>query len=153
MKLVKQLLHAMPLPASTRAWIPLLVDVVGYGLASAVALAVDYVTLLLLHQSGINYLVAVAVGFTLGMFVAYALSIRFVFNDSRHFEPWQEFLAFAGVGMAGLLLSVVLMYVLVDFANIAVAIAKLPVTICVFTFNFFARRQMIFWRQSRAEDV
>lgn len=52
-----------------------------YGLASALALGVDWGLLLLLTKLGVNYLVASGAGFTSGIGVTYVLSVSMVFRQ------------------------------------------------------------------------
>ena len=59
------------------------VDFGGYGLVSVVALACDWGLLVGLSAFCLPYLVASTISFTVGMAVAYALSIRFVFPTRR----------------------------------------------------------------------
>jgi len=43
--------------------------------------------LLLNKVFGVNYLVAAAIGFSAGLALIYALSIRYVFGDNRSLRP------------------------------------------------------------------
>ncbi len=126
-----------------------LIDLLGYGLVSLVALACDCGTLLLLVRAGTHYLVAATVGFSAGMLVAYVLSVRFVFADRCGAARGPEALGFVLVGIAGLALTELLLYVLVARLGLAVAVAKLCTTGVVFLFNFLGRRSLVF-RGNRA---
>lgn len=121
-----------------------LLDLVGYGAVSVAALACDTGVLILLARLGVHYLVAAATGFSLGMFVAYTLSIRFVFADRRARSTRAELVGFLAVGLAGLLLTQGLMALFVSGLGIAVALAKIPTAGVVFLFNFLARRGLVF---------
>ncbi len=122
-----------------------LVDFVRYGAASAVALAVDFILLMALHYGlGLNHLIAAALAFAAGFLTVYWLSITHVFADRRALPPRVEFGGFLAIGLAGLALTEVLMYLLVDIAHASILDAKVITSGLVFAFNFLARRQMIF---------
>ena len=123
-----------------------LFDLVGYGLASAVALACDYGLLLILVKGGTYYLVASTLGFSFGMVVAYALSARLVFKTRRAASRRAEAAGFFAVGIAGLALTQTLLFVFVTKLGLAVAVAKIPTTAVVFLFNFLCRRSFVFVR-------
>lgn len=119
-------------------------DLVGYGLVSAVALACDYGLLIGLTAGGLHYLMASFVSFSVGMAVAYALCVRFVFSTRRAVSREVEAAGFFAVGVAGLALTQVLLYLLVSKAGLGVALAKIPTTGIVFLFNFLCRRGLVF---------
>ena len=81
------------------------------------------------------------------MVVAYALSVRYVFQRRRAASRGVEAAGFVAVGLAGLLLTQVLLYLLVSRLGLTVALAKVPTTGGVFLFNFLCRRGMVFARR------
>ena len=119
-------------------------DLMGYGLVSVVALACDYGLLVALSAAGLHYLLAATASFTLGMVVAYALSIRFVFARRRALTREAEAAGFFAVGLLGLLLTQALLYVFVSHLGLSVGVAKVPTTGIVFAFNFLCRRGLVF---------
>lgn len=119
-------------------------DAVAYGLTSVVALVVDYVILLSLVALGVHYLIASTLSFSIGMCVSYVLTTRYVFSDRRAVSREAEAAGFFVVGIAGLVLTQILLYLFVSKAGLAVAVAKMPTTILVFFFNFLCRRNLVF---------
>lgn len=119
-------------------------DAVAYGLTSVVALVCDYAILLSLVALGVHYLVASTLSFSIGMCVSYVLTTRFVFADRRAISREAEAVGFFVVGIAGLVLTQILLYLFVSKAGLAVALAKAPVTVLVFFFNFLCRRNLVF---------
>lgn len=115
-----------------------------YGMASAVALLADWGVLLALTRMGLNYLPASAVGFLLGMAVAYVLSVAFVFRVRPILDRRREFVGFLAVGLAGLLLTQGLMAFWVEALGLAPGLAKAPTAGIVFLFNFSVRRALLF---------
>ena len=122
----------------------ILVDLTGYGLVSAAALACDWGLLIGLAAAGLPYLAASTISFSVGMAVAYALSIRFVFPTRRAVSREAEAGGFFAVGVVGLALTQALLFVLVSKLGIAVALAKAPTAVAVFLFNFLCRRGLVF---------
>jgi putative flippase GtrA len=109
------------------------------------ALGVDMGLLLLLHHVvGLHYLLAAAIGFMAGLFVAYALSVRFAFSQRRVADARAEFILFASVGLLGLALTQILLHAFVDGTGMAVAAAKIVTAGFVFLFNFGARKVLLF---------
>jgi putative flippase GtrA len=119
-------------------------DLFGYGLCSALALALDWSLLILLVNAGVHYLVAAAFSFLAGMVVAYAGSILFVFRARRARRVTAEIAGFFAIGLAGLALNQVLLFLFVHFCGLEVALAKAPTAGCVFLFNFLSRRALLF---------
>ena len=74
------------------------------------------------------------------MIVAYGLSIRFVFQTRRATSRETEAAGFFAVGLAGLLLTQLLLYLFVSRVGMPVALSKIPTTGIVFAFNFLCRR-------------
>lgn len=124
----------------------LLVDLLGYGLASAAALACDAGLLVALTYAGLDYRVAAGIGFVVGMGVAYALSARCVFADRRAASRQQEIAGFVAVGLGGLVLTQLILVALVSGLGCPVSLAKVPTAGVVFLFNFLCRRNFVFAR-------
>jgi putative flippase GtrA len=119
-------------------------DLLGYGLCSAAALALDWSLLILLVREGMYYLVAAATSFMAGMVLAYVGSAYFVFRGRRARRISTEVLGFFAIGLAGLALNQVLIFVFVHFCKLDVGLAKAPTTAFVFMFNFLLRRALLF---------
>jgi putative flippase GtrA len=119
-------------------------ELILYGLVSAAALTVDWGLLVMLTWTGLDYLVASGLGFSVGIGVAYVLSIRLVFAHRPIADRWREFTGFLGVGLAGLLLTQGLMSVCVEAVGMSPAAAKAPTACLVFLFNFGVRRALLF---------
>ncbi len=124
---------------------PLVLEFICYALCSLLALGADMGLLLLLHHVlGLHYLLAAAIGFIVGLFVAYALSVRFAFSQRRVADARAEFILFASVGLLGLALTQIMLHAFVDGTGMAVAPAKIVTAGFVFMFNFGARKVLLF---------
>ena len=118
-----------------------------YALASAVALVFDaglYIALIRLAK--IHYLAAAPAGYVLGILIIYLLSTRWVFSDRRLASAPSEFLIFALIGIVGLLLNQLIIYVCVASFFSSYEVAKLASAITVFAVNFCARKFILFTR-------
>lgn len=125
----------------------LVADMVDYGLASGLALALDVIVLMVCHRLlGLNHLVAAAAGFLAGLALVYVISVRVVFRDRRTVSGRMEIAGFLVTGLAGLALTEALMHGFVDGMGLDVALAKIPTAGLVFLFNFTARRSLLFSR-------
>jgi len=116
-----------------------------YALASAFALVLDFALLIgLTELGGWHYLVSAAVGFVAGSAFLYLLSIGFIFNHRRVQNRRAEFMVFAMIGVAGLLITQCLMFALVSLGGLAYPLAKMATVLVTFLFNFGMRKAMLF---------
>ena len=120
-------------------------EFVRYFMASGMAFAVDAGTLFLLtHFLGMHYLVSAAVGFILGLLTVYLLSIRWVFSRRRVRNQHHELMLFTLIGIGGLGVNELGMYFLTEILLLHYMFSKLVVSFLVFTWNFGARKFMLF---------
>jgi putative flippase GtrA len=125
-------------------------EFVRYFGCSAVALGVDGGLFALGLRLGLPYPLAAAIGFIAGLWVAYALSVRFVFGERRMRDERAELLVFAAIGVAGLLLTELLLWLLVGHAHWNAGYAKVASAGFVFCFNFGARKALLFTKRTAA---
>ena len=117
--------------------------------ASAAALAVDFGSFMGLHRlAGVDYRIAAPIGFSLGLALIYALSIRWVFSHRRLKDARAEFALFASLGLAGLLLNQAIITVGMEFLALTDWMAKIASAGVVFSFNFASRKFLLFTRYS-----
>lgn len=114
-----------------------------YFLVAGLGYLVDIGTLFILHDFfGVHYLVAAALGFTFGLIITYIMSSLFVFGESKLTSKTAEIGLFAIIGIGGLGILAVLMWLLVDMLGLNYLLAKILATIVVYAWNFFARRSL-----------
>ena len=139
--MIKQWMHTL-FVAPTNNW---MLQLFRYGFVGGVAFLVDYGTLFVLtHYAGVPYLLSAAIAFILGLVTNYLISISWVFQHSGKMRVWQEFVCFAIIGVIGLGLNELIMYVGTDMMHLHYMISKLISTAIVFFWNFFARKFMLF---------
>lgn len=113
-----------------------------YFFVAAVGLIVDFSFVVFCKEVlDIYYLVAVAIGFICGLFVTYILSNRFVFGMPKG-SQLKSFVLFGVIGLVGLLILSVLVWLMADKMGVNYLIAKCLATIIVFLWNFIARRTL-----------
>jgi len=116
-------------------------DIFKYGLASVCAMVVDVGLLyILVDYIHMNYLYATTIAFCFGLAFHYALVKIFVFKISR-IKPIKEFVWYALIGLIGLILNNLIIYILVRM-QLWYIYAKLVSLIVVFFFNFSGRRRL-----------
>jgi putative flippase GtrA len=116
-----------------------------YTFVGGLAFIVDFGLLYLLTDyAGLYYLVSAAISFLAGLTVNYLLSIRWVFHAQESREhPWMDFGMFAVIGVIGLVLNAVIIYVCAELLTIHYLIAKIISTILVFLWNFLGRKYLL----------
>lgn len=126
-------------------------DLARYFAASLLALAVDVATLsACLRLLDLSLAWSASVGFVAGGIVAYLLSIRWVFR-SRSFAdaPALEFLAFIAIGIAGLGVTQLVLWLGVTRLGLLPELVKLGAAGVTFAFNYLARRSLLFAARPR----
>ena len=127
----------------------LIKEAIGYGAASAGALAVDMVILwVLVRFFGWEYLAAATASFLAGAVVAYVLSLKLAFKHRRLRDQRVEFISFVAIGMAGLAVNAGVIFVAVRYFGLHYLLAKCVAAGFTFMCNFIARRQILFIRHS-----
>ncbi len=123
----------------------LLLELWGYGLASAAALGVDlFILRTLVDRAAWHYLPASAVAFSAGATVAYLLSVRIVFPVRKLRNRYWEFVSFVMLGLVGLVVNAAALFVAISGVGLGLVAAKLLAAGCTFATNFTLRRQLLF---------
>jgi putative flippase GtrA len=116
-----------------------------YLVVGGIAFLADFGTLALLTSNcGWHYLQAAAVAFTIGLAVNYTLSVSWVFKVRAIKNRRVEFLLFALIGLAGLGINQLLLWLLTDGFHLHHLESKLVTTAAVLVWNFAARRLLLF---------
>ncbi len=114
-------------------------------IVSVIALIVDFSTLVFLKQVvGINYLVAAALGFSVGVLVNYVLSVTWVFAERKLAKRSHEFLIFVVITGFGLIFNLLIIAGMVELLKIDYRVGKAVSTIVVFFWNFLARKKILY---------
>lgn len=120
-------------------------EFVRYIIASAVALGLDTVFLFTLTSGlGINYLVSGALSFSAGLVFIYLASVTWVFDSRRLENRSGEFAIFALIGIIGLVINEVLLWLFTDIIGLFYLVSKALTISIVFGWNFSARKRILF---------
>jgi putative flippase GtrA len=120
-------------------------EFIKYFVASVVALAVDVGILYLFTDIfGIHYLLSATISFSLGIVSIYILSISWVFGKRRLRDNRIELLIFVFIGISGLGINVLGLYLFTVKAGFYYLFSKAFTTILVFIWNFSARKIILF---------
>lgn len=127
-------------------------DLFRYFSASLLALAADLGTLsLCLRVLDFTLGWSASIGFAVGALVAYLLSIRWVFRQRAFAHaPAVEFLAFVGIGIAGLGITQIFLWMGVIKFHLLPELVKLAAAVATFVFNYLARKTLLFAASARA---
>ena len=118
-----------------------------YFAASAVGLAVDFSLYVgLTELAGWHYLASAAAGFGAGAVTVYAFSVAWVFSERRLRSPGWEFAIFGSIGLLGLVLTEIVLYVCTDISGLDYRLSKVFAAAIVFLVNFGLRKLILFTR-------
>lgn len=123
-------------------YIPLAKQMIGYFVVAAIGLVLDFAAVIISKEwLGIHYLLAVCVGFIIGLVATYILSSMFVFGEPEGSKS-KTFLLFGIIGLGGLGILNLLVWALTDGLGLNYLISKGLATGVVFIWNFLARRSL-----------
>lgn len=120
---------------------------VQYVFVGGLAFVVDFSALYLLaDKAGLHYLVAASIAFLLGLTTNYLLCVWWIFHHRSIRDKRLEFLIFGVIGLLGLALTNVLMFVLTDLLQFHYLLSKAGATAVILFLNFSLRRWILFSR-------
>jgi putative flippase GtrA len=138
---VKNVLKALLVGSTDSTWVQLF----RYTFVGGAAFVFDFGGLYLLTEyAGLHYQLSAALSFLLGLSVNYVLSVMWVFSRRNLRSRWAEFAVFAVVGVVGLGLNALFMWLFTEVAGFYYLISKMGSTILVFLWNFAARKVSLF---------
>jgi putative flippase GtrA len=116
------------------------------GVAAVVNMGLYAISWRLLHPvwPGHDYQVANVIGFLAGNILNYLLCTHFAFDYHRLRKPKQEFGAYFLIGLAGLVWSALILWLLVGLLRLHRDLAKIITIGIVFGWNFGARKLLLF---------
>lgn len=129
----------------------LLVQVFRYLVSGGVAFLVDAGLLTLLTElfGREHLLVWTAIAFATGLLITYLFSVLWVFDKRRLSNRSAEIGIFVLIGVIGLGLTELLMWLFADKAGIHYLVSKIITTVLVFIWNFVAKKTILF---SKADE-
>ena len=98
-----------------------------------------------LCEKWMNFMIAAAIAFVVGLAVNYALSIWFVFSESSKVKnKVKEFVVYGIIGLIGLLITEGIMYLFTDVFGLYFLISKIIAAAIVLVWNFAARKVVLY---------
>lgn len=121
-------------------------EFVRYFAVSLFALAVDLgLFSILLRFLHLPWAIAATLGFIVGALTAYILSIRLVFSSrALGHVPHVEFLTFTAIGVAGLGVTQLVLWIGIELLHTNPELSKLAAAGFTFLFNFVLRKSILF---------
>jgi putative flippase GtrA len=124
------------------------IQLLRYFFVGGIAFLADFGALFLLTQfCHIYYIISAALSFLLGLIVNYILSTRWVFTSRSYKSKYLEFLVFSLIGVIGLGINEIFIWILTDALNVFYLYSKIITTIIVYFWNFFARKNLLFKKE------
>jgi putative flippase GtrA len=122
-----------------------LIQLFRYSFVGGFAFIVDFSLLVILTEfCGIYYLISTAIALTIGLSINYYLSVIWVFDKRKLANRSIEFTLFAIIGIIGLGLNELFIWLFTEFAGFHYLISKIISTAIVYLWNFFARKFILF---------
>ena len=116
-----------------------------YGFVAVASYAVNLGGLVALKQYGhVNYLLAATISFIAGLLVNYALSKLWVFHGSKLHNQTHEFLFFSLIGLVGLGLNDLILWILTSGLGLFYVLSNVIATFIVYFWNFGVRKKYLF---------
>jgi putative flippase GtrA len=126
----------------TTNWI---IQLFRYVFVGGFAFIVDYSLLFLLTESlGIYYILSATISFIAGLIINYIISTQWIFKKSRLSNTAIEFIVYGIIGVIGLLLNDLILYLFTDIMHNHYMISKLIAAALVMGWNFVGRRTILF---------
>jgi putative flippase GtrA len=123
----------------------LLIQLIRYVVVGGVAFLVDWGLLYILTEFvGLHYLLSATLSFLAGLVVNYVLSTYWIFRHSKLSNQWAEFIIYSIIGVIGLGLNNLFLFLLTDKVGLHYMVSKIIVAAVVMLWNFFARKFILF---------
>lgn len=118
----------------------LLNQILKFGLVGGTAFVIDYVLLYFCTEFlHIHYLISSIISFTVSVIFNYILSIKWVF-DVKKKQDVKDFVIFIILGVIGLGINSLIMYVMVEKFGVYYMLSKIVSTAVVMVYNFITRK-------------
>lgn len=116
-----------------------------YSFVGGLAFLVDFGLLVILTElAGIHYLLSATMSFLASLIVNYWLSKVWIFTHSTVKSKTVEFLIFTVIGINGLLINDLLLWLFTNRIGLWYLLSKAIVAVITYFWNFFARKIILF---------
>lgn len=116
-----------------------------YFFVSGIALFADMSILFILTEYfNVYYILSATISFLAGIAITYILSKFYIFTKTKIDNKINEFTVFLIIGIIGLILNNVFLYIFTEYLGIYYMLSKIFVIIVTYLWNYFARKKFIF---------
>lgn len=116
-----------------------------YIIVGAIAFIADLTSLFILTDVfGFYYIISASIAFVIGLMINYYLSIKWVFSKRNLSNKWIEFQIFAIIGIVGLFLNALLIWIFTDYIGFFYLYSKIITAILILFWNFTVRKIILF---------
>jgi putative flippase GtrA len=100
--------------------------------------------MVLVEWCGFGVLPSTAIAFSAGALLVYALAVRLAFSKHQLTNRRAELVLFVLVGCGGLLVTLAVMWLGVEWLRLDYRLCKIAAAGCSFFFNYAARKALLF---------
>ncbi|MCX6333857.1 MAG: GtrA family protein [Bacteroidia bacterium] len=120
-------------------------QLIRYTFVGGLAFLIDFGTLYTLTEFlRFHYLLSAGIAFLLGLLTNYFISTIWVFTSRSVKNKKLEFLIFAVIGLVGLGLNELFIWIFTSLLSIYYLLSKILTAILVYLWNFFVRKMILF---------
>lgn len=128
----------------------LFVQLFRYTFSGGVAFVADFGLLYVLTDVlGVYYLLSSVVGFLAGQVITYLFSAYWIFTQRRFDNRLHEFALFVIIGVVGLLITALFMWLFTDLLHVHYLLSKVLTTIIATGWSFSARKFFLFSQKNK----
>lgn len=131
----------------------LLIQLIRYFISGGVAFVVDASLLYILTEwGGLHYMWSTVISYSVGLVITYLFSIFWVFDHRSVNNKAIEFSVFALIGVMGLGLTSLLMWLFTSKMGLFYLLSKIITTVLVFIWNFVAKKFLLFNKRKGCDE-
>lgn len=121
------------------------VQALRYAVSGGVAFVADFLLLYVLTDCAhVHYLLSAILSFCVGLLITYLLSVYWIFDKRRFDSRVPEIIIFILIGLVGLLITALFMWLFTDLLQIHYLLSKVLTTLVSTVWNFLAKKFMLF---------
>lgn len=121
------------------------VQALRYAVSGGVAFVADFLLLYVLTDCAhVHYLLSAILSFCVGLLITYLLSVYWIFDKRRFDSRVPEIIIFVLIGLVGLLITALFMWLFTDLLQIHYLLSKVLTTFVSTVWNFLAKKFILF---------
>ena len=130
------------------------IQIFRYFFAGGIAFVIDFLLLYFLTDVlHLHYLLSSVISFSVGLVITYLLSIFWIFDQRRFDNRTHEILIFVIIGIVGLGLTTLCMYLFTDTLKLHYLLSKIITVVLVSFVNFVLKKTILFSKTKSIKEV